>query len=74
MKPKAYSFSIDITPKTITSRINTFKQLEVPDGFMFVAAATDLNTSYAATTAVVAFKPDMTAVVVHHNILPCNID
>jgi hypothetical protein len=41
---------------------------------MFVAAATDLNTSYAATTAVVAFKPDMTAVVVHHNILPCNID
>lgn len=74
MKPKAYSFSIDITPKTITSRINSFKQLEVPDGFMFVAAATDLNTSYAATTAVVAFKPDMTAVVVHHNILPCNID
>lgn len=74
MKPKAYSFSIDITPKTVTSRTNPYKHLEVPDGFRFVAAATDLNTSYAATTVVVAFKPDMTAVVIHHYILPCNVD
>ena len=74
MKPKAYSFSIDITPKTVTSKINTFKHLEIPDGFVVIAAATDLNTSYAATTTVTAFKPDMTAVVVHHIITPCNID
>lgn len=74
MKPKAYTFSIDISPKIVTSKINTFKPLEVPDGFQLVAAATDLNTSYAVTTAIVAFKTDMTAVVVHHHIMPCNID
>ena len=74
MKPKAYSFAVDIQPSTVTKKINTFCHNEVPAGFIFVAASTDLNTSYAATTVVTAFKPDMTSIVVHHHIHPCNID
>lgn len=46
----------------------------MPDGYVFVAASTDLNLSYALTTAIVAFKPDMTAHVVHYVFTPCKID
>lgn len=74
MTPKAYSFSIDISPKSVMSKVNLYKRLELPPDFTFVAAATDLNTSYGATTAIVAFKRDMTSCVLHHKITPCNID
>lgn len=74
MKPKRYSVALDITPKVVVSRMNEFKRLEVPDGFLFVAASSDLNVSYAITTSITAFKPDMTAVVLYHKIKRCRID
>ena len=39
-----------------------------------MAAATDLNVSYAATTAITAFKPDMTAHVLYHEVFRSRID
>lgn len=74
MSPKRYSFSLDITPKTVVAKVSDFAKLQVPDGYVLVAAATDLNVSYAASTAIVAFKRDMTAAVIDHFITRCNID
>ena len=74
MKPKRYSFQIDISPKVIVSRTSNMKRLHVPDGYVFVACSTDLNVSYAATTTITAFKPDMTAHVLYHEVTPCRID
>ena len=69
-----YSFSLDIQPKTVLKRINDFQRYEIPDGFIFVAASTDLNLSYAMTTSIVAFKSDMTAIVIDHFITKVHID
>lgn len=46
----------------------------MPDGFVFIAASTDLNVSYALTTVVVGFKPDMTAHVIDYFFTRCSID
>ena len=74
MKPKKFSFKLDIKPKDIIAKTTDDKQLVVPDGYIFVAASTDLNLSYALTTVVVGFKPDMTAHVIHYMFTKCNID
>jgi hypothetical protein len=74
MSPKRYSVALDITPKVVVSKMNDYKQLEIPDGYVFVAAASDLNVSYAITTTVTAFKTDMTSVVIYHKIKRCRID
>jgi len=49
-------------------------QLVVPDGYVFIAASTDLNLSYALTTTIVGFKPDMTAHVITYFFNRCNVD
>lgn len=54
--------------------MNQYHRYEVPDGFTFVAASTDLNVSYGLTTTLVAFKTDMTAVVIDHFIKKVRID
>lgn len=46
----------------------------MPDGYVFVAASTDLNLSYALTTVIVGFKPDMTAHVITYFFTKCSID
>lgn len=46
----------------------------MPYGFTFVAASSDLNLSYAVSTSIVAFKPDMTATVIDHFITKTKID
>ena len=74
MKPKRYSCQLDITPKVVVSKVGQSEKFEVPDGYVFVAAATDLNVSYALTTSIVAFKTDMTSRVICHKIHGCNID
>ena len=74
MKPKRFAFKLDISPRDIVRKASSTPRLVVPDGYVFVAASTDLNVSYALTTAVVAFKPDMTAHVVHHMFTRCRID
>jgi len=74
MKPKKFSFKLDIKPKDIIAKVVDTPQLTVPDGYVFVAASTDLNLSYALTTVIVGFKPDMTAHVLHYMFTKCNID
>lgn len=74
MAPKRFSFSLDITPKAVASKVGDFARNQPPDGFVFVAASTDLNVSYAASTAVVAFRRDMTAAVLDHFTTRCRID
>lgn len=75
MRPKRESVAIDVSAKEAMSKVwlNHYAR-EVPPGFVFVAAATDINPSYALTTAVVAFKTDLTAHVIEHVIQPINID
>ena len=55
-------------------KIGSHQKLQVPDGFTFVAASSDLNVSYAVSTTLVAFKPDMTAAVIGHFITKTKID
>jgi len=74
MKPRRFSFKLDIRPRDVVAKATQAGRLEVPDGYVFVAASTDLNLSYALTTAVVGFKPDMTAHVLHYSFTRCNID
>lgn len=74
MKPKRYSFKLNISPRDIILKSTSTPQLVVPDGYVFVAASTDLNVSYALTTTIVAFKPDQTAHVMHHMFTRCKID
>lgn len=74
MSPVKNTYSIDISPNKVLTKISEHRECEVPDGYLFVAGAIDLNTSYAATAALVAFKPDTTAAVIWHETFPVNID
>ena len=74
MKPQRLSFALDITSQTVLRRIGQKQRDVVPDGFQFVACAIDLNVSHAMTYSIVAFKRDMTAVVIHHGIKKTRID
>ena len=74
MSPVKHSYSIDITPTKVVAKITKDKLLEVPDGHVFVAGAIDLNTSYAATAALVAFKPDTTSQVIWHQTFDMKVD
>lgn len=74
MKPKKTQFSLDISPKIVLEKVGQTHQLVVPDGYIFTAAATDLNVSYALSTTIVAFKKDMSSIVLFHDIQRCRID
>lgn len=74
MKPRRFSFKLDIRPKDILKKVVDVPQLVVPDGYILVVASTDLNVSYALTTTIVGFKTDMTAHVISHMFTRCNID
>lgn len=74
MKPKKLSFALDISAKNVLQRIGQNPQLVVPEGYLFVAAATDLNVSYAMTTSIIAFKRDLTSVVLYHGVKKVHID
>ena len=74
MSPVKHSYSIDISPSKVIQKIAAEKMLESPDGYVFVAGAIDLNTSYAATALLMAFKPDTTSQVIWHDTFDMNID
>lgn len=74
MKPKKFRFAVDISPAKVLQKKCRDKMLEVPDGYVFVAGAIDLNTSYAATAMLMAFKPDTTSHVLWHETFDMNID
>jgi len=74
MKPKKFSFKLDIAPKDVLRKISDNPRFIVPDGYTFIAASTDLNLSYALTTTIIGFKRDMTAHIIHYFIKKCHID
>lgn len=74
MQPKRQVVAIGLTPQKVISKITDDDELQIPDGYTFVAGAIDLNTSYAATISLVAYKPDTTAHVIYHHIHPMRID
>lgn len=74
MRPMKASYSIDISPKDVVGKTGSTKHFEVPDGYQFVAASTDLNLAKYLTTTIVAFKRDLTATVIHHDFTRCNVD
>lgn len=73
-KPIKYSFTLDVTPQIVLSRMNTNEMLEVPNGFTHVFASSDLNLSESIHTVICAFRPDQTSQVIFHMVKPCNID
>lgn len=74
MQPKRMSFAVDVTPKNVVAKATSQPRMSVPEQYTFIAASTDLNLSYALTTAVVAFKPDMTAHVLHYFFTKSHVD
>ena len=74
MSPVKNTYSIDISPNKVLAKISEHRECEIPDGYLFTAGAIDLNVSYAASAALVAFKPDTTAQVIWHQTFPVNID
>jgi len=74
MQPVKNTYSIDISPNKVLQKIAEHRECEVPDGYLFVAGAIDLNVSYAGSAALIAFKPDTTAAVLWHQAFPVNID
>ena len=60
-------------PHVVASRTLGVPRLVIPEGTVLVACATDLNVSYAASTVITAFKRDMTAHVMYHEITRCSI-
>ena len=75
MEPQKERYAFEISAKLILSRARRGVQRgSVPDGFVFTAAATDINPSYALTTAIIAFDRDRTGLVVDHVITPIRID
>lgn len=74
MEPMKHKFKLEIAPAIVAAKVCNTKMLDVPDGCSLVAAAVDLNTSYAATIAIVAFKPDTSSTVIWHDTFPCHID
>ena len=74
MTPTKAECALAISPNKVAGKIAQSKELEVPDGFVFTTCAIDLNTSYGLTYNIVAFKTDMTSIVIHHDIMKVRID
>lgn len=75
MAPRRHQFTYVLTAQTILMRVRQgMAALSAPTGFDFVALATDINPSYALTTAAVAFDRDRTAVVIWHDIHQIRLD
>ena len=74
MEPRRDETVVSITPRLVLSRIRpALSAAEPPEGTIMICAATDINPSYALTTAVVAFDAMRTATVIDHWRHPCHI-
>lgn len=67
-------FALQITPTEICKKINNFQKLEIPDEYRYVTASIDINSSFALTLVISAWKIDTTGIVVYKDIIPCTID
>ena len=74
MEPRRDETVISISPRLVLSRVRpAHEAATLPEGTIMVCAATDINPSYALTTAVVAFDSMRTATVIDHWRHPCHI-
>lgn len=73
MEPVVPKTALNISPQDVLSQIGSYRLLETPFKAQIVVAALDLNVSYAATLSIVAFQRDLTAHVLHHEVVPCSI-
>lgn len=74
MQPRRYTCALDITPRQVAHNLNGLQEGETPEGTTLVIASSDLNLSYAVTSVIIAFRPDMTAHVIWHGISKCRLD
>ena len=69
LQPVRETFVFELTDRLILSRVRKgVKPGELPPNTVFVAAATDINPSYALTTSVIAFDLALTAQVVAYHV------
>lgn len=74
MQPMKMSYTLDITPNQVASRIGQHHKLQVPDGYILTVCGIDINSSYGLTYTITSFKRDMTAAVIYHSIFKSAID
>lgn len=74
MSPHAEQAALNISPNVVVKKTNQHPRLFVPDGFIYTIATSDINSSYAITTTITAFKTDTTSVVIYHHVTKCSID
>lgn len=75
MKPRRHAYAFEITAEKILHRIRKgWSPLSRPEGTELVIAATDINPSYALTTAILCFTADRTAFVTYYRITKIKID
>lgn len=73
--PQRFTYALDISPRSVAKKAtDEFSRLEVPPGTVLIMAASDQNLSYAITSSIVAFRADMSAHVLWHDIHRCRID
>lgn len=74
MSPHRSESVVAISAPLIMSRVRRGTAAGfIPNGTVFVSAATDINPSYAITTSIVAFDIQRTAFVTHYHTTRCHI-
>ena len=74
MQPPRQVFALDVTARLIMSRVRKdAPAVTVPPWAVLTVAATDINPSYALSTAVISFDLALTAQVVAYHVTPIKI-
>ena len=73
LAPVKYSLALDILPKDILENETENAEGEIPDGFQFAVASSDLNLSFCISTTITAFKADGSAHILKHIFRKCGI-
>lgn len=74
MDPPRNSFAFEISSRLILSRIRKgLPSKTLPEGTVYVAAATDVNPSYGLTSAITAFDAQLTGTVIAYHVTKCAI-
>lgn len=66
MQPMKAAYAVDISPSKVASKVNSYKELEVPSEYRYVTFAVDINPSYAMSIVGMAWKVDTTGIVIYH--------
>lgn len=75
MSPRRHAYAFEITAEKVLNRVRRgWAPLVRPEGTELVAAATDINPSYALTTTITCFTADRTAFVTFYKTTKVKID